>query len=431
MLNIKNGSIKRYLHIAIVALVMFGLVPLAAADDLFVAKTGTDSGDCTNSGSPCLTISYAITQASSGDTINVAAGTYTEDLEIPSGTTDLELKPASGDDVTIKGVQNVVWTSWPLAAPNIEILGSGTKIHGFTIEGPAPATGYYSSGMVIGATDVEIYDNAFKVPNAGNTDDVSQGIQTYHKNAVPTVDVSGLNIHNNTFTNLGTGTVGFEAIYINRDADSASGTVTIADNQSTGYVFRGVTTERSNTTISDNSIVTDVALAVAWQGILVRDSATQDSVMITGNTVKGSASANGFDQGIMIGASGGGQTLTNISVMGNTVQANTVGIRVRSSADGVIINSNDISGNGTSGVENTDTANTLDAQYNWWGDASGPEDTTGTTEAPPCTGDKNADGTGDPVSEYVDYCPWLGGNADLAITSVLTDPPQKPAKTLL
>jgi len=45
---------------------------------LYVATTGTDTGNCGNLASPCTTISYAITQAVAGNTIEIAAGTYTE-----------------------------------------------------------------------------------------------------------------------------------------------------------------------------------------------------------------------------------------------------------------------------------------------------------------------------------------------------------------
>jgi hypothetical protein len=54
-----------------------------AASTRYVSTTGSDSGDCT--GSPCATIAYAYNQSVSGDTINVAAGTYTTSSEISIG----------------------------------------------------------------------------------------------------------------------------------------------------------------------------------------------------------------------------------------------------------------------------------------------------------------------------------------------------------
>jgi Zn-dependent metalloprotease len=45
--------------------------------DRFVATTGTDAGNCSDSANPCATINYAIGQATVGDTIGVAVGTYT------------------------------------------------------------------------------------------------------------------------------------------------------------------------------------------------------------------------------------------------------------------------------------------------------------------------------------------------------------------
>ena len=51
---------------------------LAAAAPLFVnGATGSDAGACPQS-NPCQSIHYAVSQASSGDTINIAPGTYHE-----------------------------------------------------------------------------------------------------------------------------------------------------------------------------------------------------------------------------------------------------------------------------------------------------------------------------------------------------------------
>lgn len=53
-------------------------VPVAYAATRYVATTGTNAPGCTDPANPCRTITYAIGQAVAGDTINVAAGTYTE-----------------------------------------------------------------------------------------------------------------------------------------------------------------------------------------------------------------------------------------------------------------------------------------------------------------------------------------------------------------
>jgi len=48
----------------------------AFAADRYVDNQGTDTGACTTAGSPCGTIAYALSQASAGDTVHVAEGSY-------------------------------------------------------------------------------------------------------------------------------------------------------------------------------------------------------------------------------------------------------------------------------------------------------------------------------------------------------------------
>jgi parallel beta-helix repeat protein len=74
----------------------------------------------------------------------------------------------------------------------------------------------------------------------------------------------------------------------------------------------------------------------------------------------------------------------------NLIRYNSTGVYVHSGSP--TITQNDITGNTNYGVYNHSTT-TIDATGNWWGDASGPSGV-GT-------------GSGDAVSDYVAYTPWL------------------------
>jgi hypothetical protein len=355
-----------------------------------------------------MSIQAAIDAASSDDTIEVRDGTYVEDLVIPAGKDGLGLVGAgAGTTSTIKGVQNVPIGDWPLAAPNIEILADDVIITGFNIESPDYAADNYTSGMVIGGGNAEIYENVFNVTQAETLGEISQAIQTYHEDAMTGVNVSGLNIHDNQFMPLASGSAaGYEGICINYSV-ATTADVTIADNVFGGEIVRAITTERSDTVISGNTIVTDLdpGLPGGDQGILVGASGleAQDSVSVIGNTVEG------FQVGIEIGTSG--QTLTNINVTENTVHDNDTGILVNDSAEGVVVNYNNIVGNpaGPTGLHNDDTA-TLDGRYNWWGDASGPYHDP-----------LNTDTLGDEVSDYVEFYPWLDDEWDVGEPNYIVD----------
>jgi parallel beta-helix repeat protein len=66
-----------------------------------------------------------------------------------------------------------------------------------------------------------------------------------------------------------------------------------------------------------------------------------------------------------------------------------------------VIDSCHIYGNTNYGVNNVDVALTISAQYNWWGDSTGPYDP---SSGPP---DYNPSGLGNKVSDYVTYRPYL------------------------
>ena len=69
----------------------------ASGTTLYVDFVGNDSGNCQNVNSPCATISYALTQAASGDTILLLDGTLiTDHVTIPASFTNLTITSTGG-----------------------------------------------------------------------------------------------------------------------------------------------------------------------------------------------------------------------------------------------------------------------------------------------------------------------------------------------
>ena len=94
---------------------------------------------------------------------------------------------------------------------------------------------------------------------------------------------------------------------------------------------------------------------------------------------------------------------------GNTFEDNTVGIRCENGANPTIYH-NSFVNNADFGVENHDSSVTVDAEYNWWGNDTGPYNAV-----------SNPTGTGDNVSEDVDYDPWLSAEGEDSETETVTD----------
>lgn len=245
--------------------------------------------DCDAPSAVCfLTIQSAIDALGAGSTIKVCPGLYTEDLEFPMGADGIHLMaedPAPANTI-IQGVANVDSGDFPLVDPNIHILANDIDIGGFTIRGPDPVAGRYSSGMVIGGDNAHIHDNVFEVTNAATLDDISQGLQTYRDGVNPTGgNVDGLLVENNTFTHHGAGSAGYEAIFINHvSSDPApADKVTVQGNTLSGKLIRGITSARSKTDILDNEISTDLApqsgaldVGESLQGVNIVDSSNRD-----------------------------------------------------------------------------------------------------------------------------------------------------------
>ncbi len=112
----------------------------------------------------------------------------------------------------------------------------------------------------------------------------------------------------------------------------------------------------------------------------------------------------------------GDEADSTATIIDNIIHDNYEGIGVVDSPTSTA-NFNSIYDNRTAGVTCAaaadDSNSVFDAEYNWWGDISGPNDPNGTIETdgsticPAVEEIKNADGLGNKVTENVLYCPWL------------------------
>src|SRR5487761_615906 len=142
----------------------------------FVATTGSDAGNCTNtSGNPvCKTIGYAVGQSASGDTIQVAAGLYCEHVMIG---TNLTITGAGAGSTIVDGegagtsctgalTTGTVFTI-PAATPPLTVGISGPTVqHGSTPPGGSGG-GIYDLRGTLNVTNATLSDNSASVAGGG------------------------------------------------------------------------------------------------------------------------------------------------------------------------------------------------------------------------------------------------------------------------
>jgi len=333
---------------AAVGLVLFAST--ASADTLTVGSGGTYS-----------TIQAAIDAANSGDTIQVASGTYAEHLMIQKS--NISLIGADKLTTIIDATQN---PSWTVAKAGISIVenvathqGHGVTVSGFTIRNAYLQTG--------GAP--------FAGEKYGPGPGGMAGVQIYGS--------SNNSIEDNIFL------------------DNYWHTWLVAEASAAGY------TQCRNNRIAGNnfgSSANDAVYLYSDGGVYIEDTQILNNLMhdLIGTSASG-VDVWGYPEG------GPTPTVKGTLIQGNDISHCSQGIRLRSDvADiaGTVIHQNnieDILGSGW-GVRNDVASTIIDARYNWWGDASGPYD--GKT-LPGSPNYNNPSGLGEPVTSYVDYADFL------------------------
>ncbi|GEM_PF-4002768 len=361
---------KTILLFSLVVLSMIIVTPKAKADSVIYVPDNYS------------TIQEAINAAEEGDTIIVREGVYHENLVIDK---PLTLKGVSKEDVILDG-EGIE------AHYGVHIIADGVVIRSFTIRGFT-----YGWGWGVQLTDA---DNC-----------IVEDLKIIECN-------SGLNLYkgcdNNTIQYCEIIDIGGHGISIYGSSEGCTNNL-IKENKIIGCawyqpygkyhlpaipVFSGA----SDNVIEDNIVVgTGVGYGIALWGYTYGKPGKRSDMLETGNTIRNNIISN-FDIGIYIRGfnpdTGTINLVSETEISFNTITYNRIGVKVKgfdASGSPGKMNYNNIENNTEYGVLNEPYNGCIYPRYdttlNWWGDPTGPGGL--------------ATGAGDPVSDNVDFEPWL------------------------
>jgi hypothetical protein len=427
----------------------------------YVAKTGSDTNEGTEA-SPFLTIQKAVDSANvTENTIHVAAGTYQEQVVINKnltlvGTGDPVIQ-APASPTKFKFPESGAWWDpvvFAFGGTNAggTISGAGTvtvSISGFTVDGNNRVPYDRAAGILFRNAGGNITDNTvqnmcidgkqtFGIIAYGNSDMEITGndVSGYSKGGIgangdnvlgpPSYPTPHAVIEGNTVTGPGNVSVtnAPNGIQIGWGATGKIIGNAVSGNGWPGTAWTGsgiIVAGADDVEVGGNDVHDETGIAVCgWMwapsgviaertwihhntvdgntyGISIQDKSVNTTIEY--NTIKNS-SYDGIDICNFYGYAPTGTVIQHNSIIDNNAEDDSTsgGIWIDDGVDGneVAVHLNNIVDNNAFGIINTSTNNNVSATYNWWGSSSGPYHAT-----------KNPSGTGDAVSDYVDFEPWL------------------------
>ena len=329
------------------------------------------------------TIQSAVDVATGGQTVEVAAATYEESVTID--VTDLTLQGPNagiaGDDAA-RVDEAVVDGQFKIATGGVH----GVTIDGFSFESDETA------GIVRTPND-PVHD--FAVVNNRFIDIKTEAV---HTSGATAPDYQNWEISGNAVI----GIQETKAAFFIHHLDGGIIANNVVDGRfdeggDYGVRSRGIQLDGVKNVLVENNTVDNVG----DQGIQVAGAVSLASnITITGNTVTKAGQDRGRG-GVRLYHEG----LENVSIIGNTLSNNELGIEVRDSSGvanawvNLVVEENIISGNNF-GVDNPNSG-ILDAAKNYWGAPDGPSGAGG--------------GNGDAISARVNYVPFY---VDAAMTEL-------------
>lgn len=297
----------------------------------YVATTGSDSGTCTNPAIPCHTIQYAVNQSTTGDTIKVAAGTYTYSAANDICTFMLTRAVVCFVDKQLTILGGYTTSNWTAANP----VGNPTYIDGQNTYRGVAVIGYNTLTTNLRMEGFIIHNGRATGPTyPGDWSGIGGGMWVQKA----TVNLADMIFRNNVALGADNhaGAGGAAAGSALRIEHSPAGTssvlqrVTFDSNRSYG----GTGTTRGGVAFG--------ALFVYGSTIRIEDS------IFTNNLAQaGSSSGSGLDGGLYADALGGGiglessaATINRITAVGNRVIGGNAGTEAGGGFGGAVFSEN-------------------------------------------------------------------------------------------
>ena len=357
--------------------------------------TGTSFAPVTNTApaGQFASIQAAVTAASAGGTVNAAAGTFTENVTVDKALTINGAKHGV-DARTNRGATS---TETILTGGGFSLNTDAITVDGFTVQN---AGGADKVGITLSAahSGYQVLNNIIQ----HNT----FGIYGNSQGTTLTQIKRNLIQHNNE-----TGAASGNAIYADQgSANMLIDNNTFVDNVNGGAAgFFGAPGTQHDITFSNNNLDSNLDLVNITHATVSNNTSTNgtdgsiiiidggnNGVTVTGNTITG-----GSGSAVVIVDRNSAGANQNIDIQGNTFTGNARGIQALAGGlTGTIptVHGNTIASNSGGGVINQSSV-TIDATNNWWGTQTGPAHAS------------NVGGTGNSVTDGVNFTPWCGNAA--------------------